>query len=312
MRCPVCGEVPPRGANFCFACGTSLARACPACCTGQSPEARFCPECGTRLPARPGEPVDAPDEPAVATSPGGLDDEALDEGIGYTRGRESRWPIAGVVGAAVLLLAAVAGSAMWLRTPHRQAARVAAVAPSVVAQEPAAIVPPPLPVPAPAGPPRAPAEPVGQPRAEPPQSEPTRLALPERSPEAVASSVARRTPGPAERERPTVRSESPAASPRATALRIQVRDVGVEIAAKRLADGVTAYSVRLRGPDGTPVRNAAVSVRGRRADGVLVEASLDPTAEPGVYHAALRLGEISAPRLRVARVGLITDLPLPE
>ncbi|HEU4371277.1 MAG TPA: hypothetical protein VFV05_23905 [Methylomirabilota bacterium] len=237
----------------------------------------------------------------------GLDDRALDEAIEYTRGRESGWRVAGVAVAIFLLLVAVTGSAMWL-SGHRQAARVPAAAPAPVVHEPAAAVP----LPAAAEPQPALPEPAGQARSEPPRSETTGLALPEPSTESVAASAARRASGSDPHRRPTVPSESPAASPHATSPRVEVSEVRVEIAKERLPDGVTRYSVRLRERDGTPARNVAVTVRGRRADGAIVEAPLDPTPEPGMYRAALGLVEISDPRLRVARAGRIKDLPLPE
>jgi hypothetical protein len=89
-------------------------------------------------------------------------------------------------------------------------------------------------------------------------------------------------------------------------------DVRVEVAAERLGDGITSYTVRLRERDGTPVTEAAVTIRARRADGALVEAALDPAPQPGVYRAALRMGEVSEPRLRVASAGRIQDLPLSD
>ncbi|HEX9819135.1 MAG TPA: hypothetical protein VGD07_05925 [Methylomirabilota bacterium] len=112
--------------------------------------------------------------------------------------------------------------------------------------------------------------------------------------------------------RPPGFAESPAASPRAARPGVEVSDVRIEIATERRPGGVTDYSVRLRERNGTPVSGAAVSVRGRRPDGVLVEASLDPTPEPGVYQASLRVAGIRDARLRVAREDGVEDVLLPE
>lgn len=94
---------------------------------------------------------------------------------------------------------------------------------------------------------------------------------------------------------------------------IDGRDVLVDIAAERLAEGVTAYTVRLREGDGRPVTGATVTIHGRRRpDGVQVETSLDPTLASGVYRVAVRMADISDARLRVVSAGRIQDVPLPE
>jgi hypothetical protein len=87
-------------------------------------------------------------------------------------------------------------------------------------------------------------------------------------------------------------------------------DVRVEVATERLGGGVTFYTVKLRERDGAPVTGADVTIRGRRRDGALVEAALDPTGDAGVYRAALRVADVAEPRLRVASAGRIQEVPL--
>jgi cytoskeletal protein RodZ len=90
-------------------------------------------------------------------------------------------------------------------------------------------------------------------------------------------------------------------------------EVRVEVATEPLADGLTRYTVRLRERDGRPVVDAAVSIRGRRADGALLEATLDRAAEPGSYHAVVRRpADLTDARLRVAGVDRVQEVPLPD
>jgi hypothetical protein len=86
----------------------------------------------------------------------------------------------------------------------------------------------------------------------------------------------------------------------------------VDISAERLQSGVTRYTVRLRERTGAPVTGASVSIRGRRADGAVVEAALDPTPEPGAYRVAVRIAEVTDARLRVAHAGLVQEERLPD
>ena len=88
-------------------------------------------------------------------------------------------------------------------------------------------------------------------------------------------------------------------------------DVRVDVTSERLGGGLTAYTVRLNERDGKPVTDAVVAIRGRRADGSLVEAELDST-EPGVYRAAVRSSEVRNPRLRVSSAGRIQDVPVSD
>jgi hypothetical protein len=114
------------------------------------------------------------------------------------------------------------------------------------------------------------------------------------------------TPGPSEQAepRPTAASPSPEVEPDA-------REVTAHIETEPLGGGVTGYTVRLHEHDGRPVTGATVSIRGRRADGALDEASLQPEAEPGLYRAVVRLAFTEA-RLRVASVGRVQEIPLPD
>ena len=91
------------------------------------------------------------------------------------------------------------------------------------------------------------------------------------------------------------------------------REVRVEIATESLGDGLTSYLVRLRERDGRPVTNATVSIRGRRADGAVLEAVLDRATEPGSYRAVVRRpSEFTDARLRVASVDRVQEVPLPD
>jgi hypothetical protein len=310
MECPVCGQAAPRGANFCFACGTSLARACPRCRAGQSPDARFCPECGTTLPPGPG----ATDEAPVAAPPVAealLDDAALEAAIERARRRESWRRLATVAGVLLLILALLGGVAFWSRTRPPRPERAAEPARPATPPPPAAPAPASSPVASPPAAPDSPPSLAGSPPAPPgpaitsvPAAPPPTLPerdAPDRAPRAVP------LPEPPLGRRPPDATEAPAAMPdRARA------DVRVEVAAMRVGEGITAYTISLRERDGAPVTQAAVTIRGRRADGALVEALLDPTPEPGVYRAVLRMGEVIEPRLRVTSAGRIQDLPLSE
>jgi hypothetical protein len=90
-------------------------------------------------------------------------------------------------------------------------------------------------------------------------------------------------------------------------------EVRVEIATEPLADGLTRYTVRLRERDGRPVVDATVSIRGRRADGALLEAMLDRSDDPGAYHAVVRRPpDLTDARLRVASVDRVQEVPLPD
>jgi hypothetical protein len=80
------------------------------------------------------------------------------------------------------------------------------------------------------------------------------------------------------------------------------REVSVRIATERLGDDHTAYTVQLHERDGQPVTDATVSIRGRRTDGVLVEATLVRTAEPG--------RDITDTSLRIASVGRVQEVVL--
>lgn len=89
------------------------------------------------------------------------------------------------------------------------------------------------------------------------------------------------------------------------------REVSVRIATERLGDDHTAYTVQLHERDGQPVTDATVSIRGRRTDGVLVEATLVRTAEPGTYRAVIwRRRDITDTSLRIASVGRVQEVVL--
>jgi hypothetical protein len=87
--------------------------------------------------------------------------------------------------------------------------------------------------------------------------------------------------------------------------------VAAHVAAERLPDGLTSYTVRLYERDGRPVTGATVSIRGRGADGALEEATLAPEAEAGLYRGVVRF-TVAGARLRIAGVGRVQEIPLPD
>jgi len=77
-------------------------------------------------------------------------------------------------------------------------------------------------------------------------------------------------------------------------------------------DGLVDYTVHLTDPNGEPVRDADVRLRGTTAEGVVVEAPLDPTSTPGAFHAVVTFSP-RGPRnlvVRVARRGDVTEVPV--
>ena len=74
-------------------------------------------------------------------------------------------------------------------------------------------------------------------------------------------------------------------------------DVRVEVKQTRL-DGAIDYSVRVSQPDGAGISNADVRLRRVMTDGTLVEARLEPAAEPGMYHSLLAFSARGATSVR--------------
>jgi hypothetical protein len=142
--------------------------------------------------------------------------------------------------------------------------------------------------------------------------------LPERRPsprEETARRPARPLPRPPEVTPPRRELPEPVVAARPPRARQEAidREVRVEIATEALGDGLTSYTVRLRERDGRPVTDATVSIRGRRADGALLEAMLDRAGEPGAYRAVVRrLSELTDARVRVASVDRVQEVPLPD
>jgi hypothetical protein len=136
---------------------------------------------------------------------------------------------------------------------------------------------------------------------------------PPRAAQSTASQPARRP----SREPEATLSQGERPGPESTAQPVPTRagsddhEVAAHIEAEPLADGFTSYTVRLHERDGRPVTGATVSIRGRRADGALEEATLDPEAEPGLYRAVVRFTFTEA-RLRIASVGRVQEIPLPD
>lgn len=343
MTCPVCGQAGPGGANFCFACGAALARICPTCQAGQPSGARFCAECGTAFggpaggpPAGVGEVETIEvDEPPVAAE--WRPDRRRGRAVvrvrrRASRRRESRRTVAVVTSALLLALGLVGGAALSMRTAGSPPLEGAALHPGVSpgGAAPVAIVPSPEPAapstaPEPAAPPTAP-EPPAPPKAT--AAPPAVAAAPEPAPDQpTAPALPPRLPAPAralrELDRPRAESRTarvvppePAGGRPAPPSSVMVlprgarSDMGVHVAAEPLGEGVTFYTVKLRERDGAPVTGAEVVIRGRRPDGTVVQASLDPAGDAGVYEAALRPGDLFEPRLRVTSAGRIQEQPL--
>lgn len=130
--------------------------------------------------------------------------------------------------------------------------------------------------------------------------------------EGTASQLARRLPPAPEATRSQGERPEPESTPRPSTLAgSSDHEVTAHIEAEPLADGFTGYTVRLHERDGRPVTGATVSIRGRRANGALEEAALDPGAEPGLYRAVVRL-TVTEARLRIASVGRVQEIPLPD
>jgi adenylate cyclase len=75
--CPQCGVANPAAAQFCMACGASLARSCPSCGAEAPPQARFCMACGTAFEdaAATTAPAPAPAAAAAAAAQAELSEE---------------------------------------------------------------------------------------------------------------------------------------------------------------------------------------------------------------------------------------------
>ena len=76
MDCSSCGADNPKGAKFCYECGSPLARVCANCGAAVLPVAKFCGECGatltaTVLPARSALASEAASTPEPTSSPNG-------------------------------------------------------------------------------------------------------------------------------------------------------------------------------------------------------------------------------------------------
>ncbi len=153
----------------------------------------------------------------------------------------------------------------------------------------------------------APSEPAPPRRAEPAPAPREAVDLPARAPRQSPRALARQTEAP--RAEPPPREE-PSAMARAATPRPR-SDVRVEVA-QAASSGAVDYTVRVSWPDGAPMNDADVRVRGIMSDGGLVEARLDPGAEPGVYRGLLTFSP-RGPRgltVRVARGGAVVEVPV--
>jgi hypothetical protein len=208
--------------------------------------------------------------------------------------RERRRSVVTVAAGAMAALAVLLG-ASWLVFPGRQPSRPVRVATPTSAPAPALMPATPAPGKRRVGNGGAVAESTVR-REAPEVAEPARR-LP-RAPEATLSQGER--PGPESTAQPL--STRPGSGD---------HEVAAHIETEPLADGFTSYTVRLHERDGRPVTGATVSIRGRRADGALEEATLDPEAEAGLYRAVVRL-PLTEARLRIAGVGRVQEIPLPD
>ncbi|HYE90538.1 MAG TPA: zinc ribbon domain-containing protein [Terriglobales bacterium] len=113
---------------------------------------------------------------------------------------------------------------------------------------------------------------------------------------------------------PTAATQAPTPAPTATpSPRPATPNVRVEVAQKRDgANGAIDYTVRLSNPTGEPVTGADVRLRGVTADGLVVEAPLEPAGAPGVYHGLVAFSD-RGPRgltLRIARADGVLEVPV--
>jgi hypothetical protein len=102
----------------------------------------------------------------------------------------------------------------------------------------------------------------------------------------------------------------PAALPRA-GVRVDVKQAPGAMSpgnAPRTVD----YTVRVSHEGGGPVSDADVRLRGLTSDGVLVEAQLDPSSEPGVYRGAVPVTPRGPSNLtvRVVRPEGVVEVPV--
>jgi hypothetical protein len=152
------------------------------------------------------------------------------------------------------------------------------------------------------------------------QSPPAPRATPRRSEPAPAARDTLELPARAPRQSPrdtappdrAPRAEQPAAMAAAVRPR-PAPDVRVEVA-NAPNGGAVDYTVRVSRPDGAPVTDADVRLRGLMTDGGLVEARLDPGGEPGVYRGLVTFSP-RGPRsltVRVARGGDVVELPVAD
>jgi len=257
--------------------------------------ARFCPECGTAVAEPPPVAVSASadrvrdpaeallsarDVDGVEDEPPAPEDMELVERVREDRAR-ARTVRRSVLVAGVALLVFGAALALAMRAPRS----------SPPASAPAEV--------------RAPA-PV------PDVEKPRGVATAAPAPRATTTLPPRAARPRAKAEAPRAVEEpsEPAAMPSAVAPQPPVR---VEVSQTPNA-GAMDYSVRVSGPDGAPVTDADVRLRGVMTDGALVEARLEPGREPGVYQSLLAFSP-RGPRaltVRVRRADGVVEVPVAD
>lgn len=131
--------------------------------------------------------------------------------------------------------------------------------------------------------------------------------------EDTAGQPARRLPRGTEATRPQDERPAPASTPQPLSTRMgsDHHEVAAHMRVEPLGDGFTRYTVRLHEHDGRAVTGATVSLRGRRPDGAPEEVTLDPEGEAGLYRVVVRF-TFAEMRLRIASVGRIQEIPLPD
>lgn len=288
MQCPQCRQPNDHNARFCVQCGARVRASACASCGGALPAtALFCPACGSavvgaapppaasRIERDPAEALlTARDADGIEDEPPALADVELFERVRRARAR-TRTIHRSLLLAGVALIALVAALVLAQRTPR----------PAMQAAGPSADVPAPPPA------------------VSAPQRTPTPSSERAVKPRATAREAAQAPSSPGQDSR-----NEPAAMPRAAAPRPDIR---VEVA-QTPTGGAVDYTVRVSRPDGAPVSDADVRLRGVMADGALVEARLEPAAEPGVYHSLVAFSP-RGPRgltVRVARADGVVEVPV--
>jgi hypothetical protein len=331
VQCPQCRQSNDHNARFCVQCGARVrASACASCGSALPATARFCPECGTAVAGATPAPVVPRIEPErdpaeallTARDVDGVEEELpspedaellrrVREDRARTRTIRRSVVVAGV--ALLLLLGALVLAQRAPRTPITASAPPAAVAsapaaPNRAAPGSAAAIRPAPPTPS------ATATESGATGATPTAEKAVRRSSARVSEPPSPRAEAVELPARDVARAPAARSREPQSEPAALpeqAARRPASDVRVEVTQAPNGSAVD-YTVKVTQPDGAPVRDADVRLRGVMVDGVLVEARLDPASEPGVYRSLVAFSPRGphALTLRVARDDGVVEVPV--